>query len=48
MAFCDTIIGQIDPSKIDIVRDQYGVPHIFAPTDPEVCLLYTSPSPRDS
>ncbi|MDC3276033.1 penicillin acylase family protein [Flavobacteriaceae bacterium] len=36
MVFCDTIIGQIDPSKIDIVRDQYGVPHIFAPTDPEV------------
>ncbi len=26
----------IDPSKIDIVRDQYGVPHIFAETDAEV------------
>ena len=36
MAFFDTIMGQIDPSKIDIVRDLYGVPHIFAPTDPEV------------
>lgn len=26
----------IDPSKIDIVRDEYGVPHIFAKTDAEV------------
>jgi len=26
----------IDPSKIDIVRDEYGIPHIFAKTDPEV------------
>lgn len=26
----------IDPSKIDIVRDSYGIPHIFAKTDPEV------------
>lgn len=28
--------AQFDPSKIDIVRDKYGVPHIFAKTDPEV------------
>jgi acyl-homoserine-lactone acylase len=28
--------AQFDPSKIDIVRDSYGVPHIFAKTDPEV------------
>lgn len=27
------VFGQIDPTKIDIVRDAYGVPHIFAPTD---------------
>lgn len=27
---------QIDVSRIDIVRDEYGVPHIFAPTDEEV------------
>ena len=26
----------VDPSKIDIVRDSFGVPHIFAKTDPEV------------
>jgi len=25
-----------DPKKIDIVRDEYGVPHIFAKTDAEV------------
>jgi acyl-homoserine-lactone acylase len=30
-------IGQkIDPSKIEIVRDSFGVPHIFAKTDAEV------------
>ncbi len=28
--------AQIDPSKITIARDSFGVPHIFAPTDPEV------------
>src|SRR5687767_5376556 len=28
--------GTIDPSKIDIVRDSFGVPHIFAKTDREV------------
>ena len=28
--------AQFDPTKIDIVRDKYGVPHIFAKTDPEV------------
>lgn len=27
---------KIDPTKIDIVRDQFGVPHIFAKTDAEV------------
>ena len=26
----------IDPQKITIARDSFGVPHIFAPTDPEV------------
>lgn len=28
--------AQFDPSKIDIIRDKYGVPHIFGKTDPEV------------
>ncbi|MEQ8533242.1 MAG: penicillin acylase family protein [Imperialibacter sp.] len=28
--------AQIDPANITIARDVYGVPHIFAPTDPEV------------
>jgi len=26
----------IHTDKINIARDSYGVPHIFAPTDPEV------------
>ena len=29
-------LSQIDPKNIDIVRDSFGVPHIFAPTDAEV------------
>ena len=28
--------AQIDPQKVTIARDRYGVPHIFAKTDPEV------------
>ncbi len=28
--------AQFDPNKIDIVRDRWGVPHIFGKTDPEV------------
>lgn len=29
-------IAQINPSHITIARDSFGIPHIFAPTDPEV------------
>ncbi|MEL0272894.1 MAG: penicillin acylase family protein, partial [Flavobacteriaceae bacterium] len=29
-------IAQIDPTNIEIIRDSYGVPHIYAPTDAEV------------
>ena len=28
--------GQINPQNVTIARDQWGVPHIFAKTDPEV------------
>lgn len=28
--------AQIDPQRITIARDSFGIPHIFAPTDPEV------------
>src|SRR5436190_7281692 len=28
--------SRIDPAAIDIVRDSFGVPHIFAKTDAEV------------
>ncbi len=30
------IIGQIDPNNIEIVRDTFGVPHIFTKTDAEL------------
>ena len=28
--------SQINPNNIEIVRDQFGVPHIYAQTDAEV------------
>ena len=31
-----SVSAQIDPQKVTIARDGYGVPHIFAKTDPEV------------
>jgi len=31
-----TSFSQINPDHIEIVRDNYGVPHIYAPTDAEV------------
>jgi len=33
---CLSLQAQINPSNITIARDSFGVPHIFAPTDPEV------------
>lgn len=33
---CLTLQAQINPADITITRDSFGVPHIFAPTDPEV------------
>ncbi|MBR09646.1 MAG: peptidase S45 [Rickettsiales bacterium] len=30
------IHAQISPERVEIIRDAYGVPHIYAPTDPEV------------
>ena len=32
----NTLFSQINPKNIEIVRDQYGVPHIFGKTDAEV------------
>ena len=29
-------ISQIDPNDIEIVRDSFGVPHIYAKTDAQV------------
>ncbi|CAN5823529.1 acylase [soil metagenome] len=34
--FTTCATAQIDPSRITIARDSFGVPHIFAPTDAEV------------
>ena len=31
-----SILSQINPKNIEIVRDQYGVPHIYGKTDAEV------------
>jgi acyl-homoserine-lactone acylase len=31
-----SVMAQIDPSKVQIARDAWGVPHIFAKTDAEV------------
>ena len=30
------MVGQVNPNNIDIVRDAYGVPHIFTKTDAEL------------
>ena len=34
--FSYNTISQINPNNIDIVRDDFGVPHIFGKTDAEV------------
>ena len=36
LSMCHSIQAQINPANITIARDSFGVPHIFAPTDPEV------------
>ena len=38
LVFLVSISGyaQINPDHIDIIRDAYGVPHVYAPTDAEV------------
>ena len=37
-AFCPAVFSQvnINPKNIQIVRDSFGVPHIYAKTDVEV------------
>ena len=32
------LFAQINPQNIEIVRDAYGVPHIYAKTDAEVAM----------
>ncbi|WP_420315965.1 penicillin acylase family protein [Ekhidna sp.] len=33
---CTICKGQFNPSEIEIIRDEWGVPHIYAPTDAQV------------
>jgi len=44
-----TLVAQatIQPNNIDIVRDKWGVPHIFAPTDAEVAYGFGWASAED-
>jgi acyl-homoserine-lactone acylase len=39
--------AQIDPSRINIARDSFGTPHIFAPTDAEVAYGFAWASAED-
>jgi len=34
--FTSSIFAQINPDDITIIRDQWGVPHIYAKTDAQV------------
>lgn len=36
LLFSFQIIAQVNPDNITIIRDKWGVPHIYAPTDEEV------------
>ena len=36
-----TSFSQINPDRIEIIRDNYGVPHIYAPTDDEVAYGFS-------
>ena len=36
LSFLVFTYAQINPNQIEIIRDSYGVPHIYAPTDAEV------------
>lgn len=42
-----TAFTQINPDRITIVRDQWGVPHIFAPTDAEVAYGFAWATAED-
>ncbi len=34
--FCLSLFGQIDPKKVTIARDNFGIPHIYGETDAEM------------
>ena len=41
------LLAQIDPANITIVRDTFGTPHVFAPTDAEVAYGFAWVSAED-
>ena len=42
-----TLFAQINPENITIVRDKWGVPHIYAPTDAEVAYGFAWATAED-
>lgn len=42
-----TLFAQVNPENITIVRDQWGVPHIYAPTDAEVAYGFAWATAED-
>ena len=42
-----TSFSQINPDRIEIIRDNYGVPHIYAPTDAEVAYGFACAQAED-
>ncbi|WP_170110464.1 penicillin acylase family protein [Flavilitoribacter nigricans] len=45
--FFFTVSAQVDPERITIARDEWGVPHIFAPTDAEVAYGFAWATAED-
>ena len=42
------VYSQVDPSSIDIIRDKWGVPHIYGPTDAAACYGLAWASAEDN
>ncbi|MCO6475628.1 MAG: penicillin acylase family protein [Phaeodactylibacter sp.] len=47
ICFNTTLLAQINPANITIARDEWGVPHIFAPTDAEVAYGFAWATAED-
>ena len=42
------VYSQVDPNSIDIIRDKWGVPHIYGPTDAAACYGLAWASAEDN